>query len=385
MDIFVLNRDLELLGVEDKFTSLRWVRRYHKSGEFQIVLPVTLDNIELFKRNNIIYKEGDMEAGVIETRNITLAENGEEQLDIKGKFLTSYLDRRINWDKITFSGTNEELMRKIVLENVVNPKNINRKIPLLYLGELKGFSDTTSYTNSYGDVAEMLENISNTSGLGYRINIDFINKNMHFDVYKGVDRSINQTSIAPCIFAQEFENILEQEYFESINNFKNNCLIAGAGEGLARKKTTIGNDIGLDRYELFVDARDISDMETITVSVPDYDEEGNITGYHDEDQEFEIPWNRYEPMLLQRGDEKLEECKEIETFESKINTKGNNEYKVDYDLGDIVTIISDKWGLQLDTRITEIEEVYENGEFQIYPTFGNNIPTILDKIKQKMR
>lgn len=38
-------------------------------------------------------------------------------------------------------------------------------------------------------------------------------------------------------------------------------MIAGAGEGSARKITSIENGDGLDRYEMYVDARDIEDKE----------------------------------------------------------------------------------------------------------------------------
>ena len=112
------------------------------------------------------------------------------------------------------------------------------------------------------------------------------------------------------------------------------------------------------------------------------DEEGN-TIY--EDTEVAMTEDEYLPLLKQRGAETLAECKDIKTFESKINTRGNNVYKVDYDLGDIVTISDKKWGLTIDTRITEIEEVYESGTVAINPTFGNNIPTILDKIKRMVK
>jgi len=54
-------------------------------------------------------------------------------------------------------------------------------------------------------------------------------------------------------------------------------------------------------------------------------------------------------------------------------------------LGDIVTIQDKKWGLRVDTRITEIQEVYEGGKVEINPTFGSNIPTITDKIKRMVR
>ncbi|GAA0082422.1 MULTISPECIES: siphovirus ReqiPepy6 Gp37-like family protein [Clostridium] len=385
MELYIFNRDLELIGILDTFTSLRWIRRYFKSGEFELHCALDCSTLELLKRDNVVYKKNDVEAGYIETRQLKIGEDGQEYLEIKGKFLTNYLDRRISWDRVNFSGKTENLMRELVYCNAINPTNLDRKIPNLILGDLKGFNEDIKYTNSFGNIIEQLENISNTNNLGYRNILDIKNRKILFDVYKGVDRSINNGSIAPCIFSRDFENILEQEYMDSLNNYRNTTLIAGAGEGKDRKITYIENGKGLDRYELYVDARDITDKEEKKKMVVDYDEEGNVTGEHEETEEVEITWERYKPLLLQRGKEKLEECKEIQTFDSKINVLGNNKYKVDYDLGDIVTIVDKKWGIRIDTRVTEIEEVYEEKGLEVNVVFGNNIPTIIDKIKQVVR
>ncbi|NFD29670.1 hypothetical protein EXN57_14345 [Clostridium botulinum] len=385
MELYILSRDLELIGILDTFTSFRWIRRYFKSGEFELHCALDSNTLELLKRDNVVYKKNDVEAGYIETRQLKIGEDGQEHLEVKGKLLTNYLDRRISWDRVNFDGKAEVLMRNLVLENAIKPTNINRKIQNLTLGSLKGFNKDIKYQNSFGNVLQQLENISNTSNLGYRNLLNIKNRKILFDVYKGVDRTINNGSIAPCIFSRDFENILEQEYMDSLNNYKNTCLIAGAGEGKDRKITSIEEGIGLNRYELYVDARDVQDTETVTVTVTDYDEEGNVTGSHEEDKEAEIPWDRYEPQLLQRGDEKLSECTKIQTFDSKVNTNGNNVYRKDYNLGDIVTIVDKKWGIRIDTRITEIEEIYEEKGLEVNVTFGNNIPTIIDKIKQKVR
>ncbi|ACO85854.1 siphovirus ReqiPepy6 Gp37-like family protein [Clostridium botulinum] len=385
MELYIFNRDLELIGILDTFTSLRWIRRYFKSGEFELHCALNFNTLELLKRDNVVYKKNDVEAGYIETRQLKIGEDGQEYLEVKGKFLTNYLDRRISWDRVSFSSKTEELMRKLVLENAISPTNINRKIPNLILGDLKGFKEDIKYANSFGNIIEQLENISNTNNLGYRNILDIKNRKILFDIYKGVDRTINNGTIAPCIFSRDFENILEQEYMDSLNNYRNTTLIAGAGEGSARKITSIEEGVGLDRYELYVDARDITDKEEKKKTVLDYDEEGNVTGEHEETEEVEIPWERYKPLLLQRGKEKLSECEEIQTFDSKINTNGNNVYEKDFDLGDIVMIVDKKWGIRIDTRITEIEEIYEEKGLEVNVTFGNNIPTIIDKIKQKVR
>ncbi|MFR1708168.1 MAG: siphovirus ReqiPepy6 Gp37-like family protein [Clostridium sp.] len=364
MELYVFSPNIELVHVVDEFTSLIWTRRYYKPGEFELHVPLTSDNIKCLISNNIIYKKGDNEAGYIESRQIELDENGQETLQIKGKFLTNYADIRINLSQLIFNGFSEVLMRKLINDNCINPTNINRKISLLTLGGLKNYSEKIEYQNSYGNVIEELEKIASTNDLGYRVNFDHINKSLKFEVYKGVNRSVNQSLIAPCIFSREFENILNQTYIESNNNFKNTALVAGEGEGPNRTLVTINNsNTGLKRRELFVDARD---LEKVVNDVTLTEQE-------------------YKNILIQRGNEKLAEYKEIKTFESKVNTQGNNIYKVDYDLGDIVTIADIRWGLRVDTRITEIEEVYEGSKVEINPTFGSNIPTIMDKFKRMVR
>lgn len=364
MELYVFDTNINLMHIIDNFTSLIWTRRYFKPGEFELHLPLTEDNIKYLIRDNIIYKKGDNEAGYIVTRQIDLDEEGKEVLTIKGKFLTNYAERRINWGQLLFNGKSEFLMRKLINDSCISPSNTVRKIPLLELGELKNFSESIEYQNSYGNIVVELENIAATNEFGYRVNLNHIDKKLIFEVYKGVNRSINKSLIAPCIFSRDFENILRQTYMESSNDYKNTALVAGEGEGLSRTLVSINNNnSGLNRRELFVDARDLQ-KEVDYVTLTDA---------------------QYKNILGQRGKEKLAEHQEVKTFESEVNTRGNNVYKVDYDLGDIVTVTDKKWGITLDTRITEIEEVYEEGKTEVNPTFGNVIPTIIDKMKRMVK
>lgn len=90
-------------------------------------------------------------------------------------------------------------------------------------------------------------------------------------------------------------------------------------------------------------------------------------------------------MLNDRGNNKLAETKEIQTFDSKINVTSNLVYKTDYELGDVVACTSKKWGITIKSRITEIEEIYEEKGLSINATFGNNVPALIDKIKQQIK
>lgn len=364
MELYIFNRNLEFQGIIDNFTSLRWVRRYYKSGEFELQCTLTPESLQLLQKENIIYKKGDVEAGYIEYRNLKLDLEGKEILVIKGKFLAWYLNRRIIWGTEIINDTAENAMRILVDHNCINATDSNRIINNLMLGNLNNFTGNVNYQVSYKNLADEIENLSNVSDLGHRVNFDITNRKLIFDVYKGIDRSINQSVNPRCVFSKEFENILEQEFTDSLNNYRNLCLVGGIGEGTARKMAIVGNATGLDRFEIFNDQKSLSNVDKNNDPISDTD---------------------YTNLLNEKGNETLAETKEIKTFDSKVNLNSNLVYKVDFDLGDIVTCVSKKWGLILDTRITEVEEIYETSGKQINVVFGNNIPTIIDKIKQKLR
>ena len=364
MELYVFDKELNFLGILEGFFSLRWVRRYSKCGEFELHCGLTSATLELLKRGNIIWKNDDQEAGYIEYRNIGQDSQGNEKLAVKGSFLTGYLGRRIVWGTERIYGTAEEVMRTLVNNHAINPDNPERVIPMLELGTLKGFTQEVSKQTSYSNLLETIEGIALASGFGFRTNLDLTNKKLVFDIYVGLNRTAGQSINAPAIFSQEFENILEQEYTDSLNNYRNVALVAGAGEGADRKMVTVGAGAGLDRFELFADRRDLSNVDEDNDPIPDVD---------------------YLPMLEQKGLEVLAENTEIQTFDSKVNVNSNLIYKQDFDLGDIVTCTSKKWGITVDTRITEIEEVYEESGFDVNITFGNSIPTLIDKIKQVVR
>jgi len=363
MELYIFDRDLNFQGIIENFFSLRWVRRYSKCGEFELHCSLTSETLNLLQRSNVIWKKDDLEAGYVEYRNLKQDAEGKEVLVIKGKFLTGYLNRRIIWGIENLNTTAELAIRGLVNNHAINPTDTDRTIDLLTLGSIKNYTQSVNYQTSYSNLLDEVESIANANELGIRTLIDIQNKQMIFDIYEGTNRTAGQSVNAPAIFSKEFENILEQEYTDSLNNYRNVVLVAGEGEGAARELVTVGQGIGLDRFELFVDAKDLQSTD------------GDTT----------IPIEQYREMLVDRGKSKLAETKEIKTFESKINLNSNLKYKEDFDLGDIVTCTSKRWNVTVDTRITEVEEVYEESGFSVNIILGNNIPTIIDKIKQVVK
>ena len=286
---------------------------------------------------------------------------GVDYISISLEYYTGGTLKYVWFDNVKFELGNKATQWTPAPEDPQGPMDTDRIIPNLQLGTLKNYVGNINYQVTYNNLFDELINLSNLSNLGFRILLDTVNKKLNFDVYQGLDRTAGQAINPRCIFSMDFDNILSQNYIDSSNNLKNVALVAGVGVGSARKLVAVGSSSGLDRFEMFVDANNLSNINSVDSSV--------------------IADATYLPMLTAKGTADLALTSDIKTFDSKVNTNSNLIYKTDYDLGDKVTCLNKKWGLTMDTVIVEIEEIYEAQGTKINVIFGNNIPTLADKIK----
>lgn len=353
----------------DTYTSLQWIRRWHKPGEFELHINPTMQNADKLLEDMIIFKESQPEeAAIIKYRGIDLNEAGAEVLVVKGAMLSGLVGQRITYPPAGkaydyINAPIETTMKHYVDANCINPTDPARVIPNLVNAFDLARGEKVQYQTRYKQLDEELEKLSLSSGLGWHVWLDIEHQRYVFDVLVGRDLTANQSVRPPAIFSTDFDNIESQSYVSSAIGYKNMAVVGGQGEGIERKIVMVGNQVGLQRYETFVDARDVGSQE--------------------EGAEQLTP-EEIEQMLRTRGQEKLAELDRIESLESKLLTNSNLLYRQDYDLGDIVTIVNRKWGVMLDARITEIVEIYEPGGFRLDATFGNSLPTLIDKIKQAL-
>ncbi len=340
----IIDRQFNLLGQIDDFVSLIFTKSYSGIGSFELHVHESTTNADKLQKENIIFTAHN-KAYVILFRSLTSIEG---KFVVKGLDLKSYLKRLI-----TFPPSGQAYHRissnsETIMKEYVTAQLIRRNITDIIVSPNQNRGITTVYQTRYKNLADELEKLSLASGLGWDIVLDIENKKFIFDVYEGQDRTANQDILPPAIFSIEYDNIDEQTLVDSKLNYANIAVVAGQGEGADRVITEIGNAVGLDRYEVFVDARDIEVNDD----------------------------------LPSRGEQKLSEMKEIVTFDSKVLTAKNLIYEKDFNLGDIVTTQNKKWNVTLDTRINEITEVNEGEEFRLDITFGSSIPTLIDVIKQ---
>ena len=371
MELYVYSSEMELQGIVEKIASLIWTRRYWSCGEFKLLVPFTEEHSRMLVKNNIIMKRGDDEAAQIRYVSITKNSQGLEEIEVQGKFLIAWIGKRIIKKQIITNDTTQSILYRIVRENVTNPADTARKIPDVSIAtdDEDTESGVIDYTSEqYTNAQLAAETAAKAAKLGIRMRTDARTGAHVFSVYEGRDLTAGNTAgNAPCIFSQEFDNIVEQEYTNSVENLKTTAFVGGEEkEGVARKVAEVGGSAaGLAREEVFINATDI------------------VQEYEDDDgTQVSLTDAEYLALLSARGAEELEQYAETLSFGSKINTFANLIYRTDYDLGDRVTCVNKRWGIRIDVRITEIAETYQNNVEEIDITFGESLPALLTQIRQ---
>lgn len=372
MELYLYGADMTLYGVIDEITSLIWTRRYWSCGEFKLLVPFTQTHAALLKKKRLVMKRGDTEAGEIRFVDIRKNEQGLEEIEVQGRFLTGWIGKRIVLNQIVMTDNAQNILRRIVSENVTSPSASARRIPNVYLSDAAGIKrDNIEFASEYMVNALLAcETAAKASKLGFQIYTDVKAKQHFFRVYDGLDLTADQTENPPCIFSQEFDNILEQQYTNSIENYRSTAYVGGeeTQEKPRRVVEAGGGAAGLERDEVFINATDITQTYK------------NAAG-----QDVTMSNAQYGQMLLQRGTAELERLAETLAFSSKVNTHSNLKYKVDYNLGDRVTCVNKRWGIKINVRITEIAEVYQQNMEEINITFGESLPVLLDTLRQILK
>ena len=331
----VYSPDLVKLGAIELYTSLQWCRRWHEPGSVELHLPMTPVNLELLRPENLLVK-GE-EAAIIESVNYEHSAYTGDTISVYGRFSAAYLDRRVLVGSVSVSDTHENVMRSLVEACTAG----ERAIEHFTVGNTAGYEgEIIHYQAENTGLADELKKLSEESGLGWCAAFD--GSRHIFTVLCGVDRRAEQKANPWAIFARKYENVNAQSYsFDS--SYHTNVAYVTAESGAV----TVGTAKGRDRREVIVSAS---------------------AGTNEE--------------MQQQAQTELADLMCDESVFVEVNPYGNLVYRKDYDLGDMVTVEADEWGIAWDARITEINEIYEASGFRLAITIGH-APTIR-KIRQRM-
>lgn len=352
VEITVLNKDFDPIGFIESYESFIWTDRYSEAGDFELYLPVDLAVLSLIKQDYYLSCNLSEHVMVIEQIKIeTDVENGNH-LAISGRSLESILDRRIVWGLYTYEENSVNyIMKNLLTKNVISPVVDSRRIDNFVFEEStdERITDISINAQFYGDnLFDAIYAICSAYDIGFKIVLTD-DKKLVFSLYKGIDRSYNQSINPYVVFSPDFDNLINSNYLESRKNMKNAILIVGEGEGYCRTSTTINLDssMGLDRREMFEDAGDIS------MSV---------------DEDTTLSTDEYKALLVERGLEKLAEHTDITAFDGEVESTQMFKYGEDYFMGDIVQV-ANEYGHEGASTITEVVITQDENGLYVYPTF----------------
>ena len=283
--------------------------------------------------------------GIIESIKIeTDTENGD-YLTVSGRVLTCLLERRIIYPSFSAINTYENIVRNVLTRNVISAGV--RSIPGLSFGTVIGecWQRKTILQVSYDNLMEWMYTICETIGGSANIRID--GNTLKCDLLEGTDRSILQSDNPHIVFSDSYNNLLSFSYAADSSVQKNFAYVFGSGEGSARKRTTYYSGTEptyLDRYEVYVDKRDLS-------------------------QDEEVSDAEYLELLKESGAENM--VSPQTASESTIAAFSTQyQYNKDYFVGDYVTVEHKRFGLtqQKIQLIGMIESFDQNGR-SLTPTF----------------
>lgn len=395
MTIFVLDQNLRPIEAIVEFTSLVWTERYNDLGEFELSCPYRYHLYDLFKLGNVISISTSDRLMIIEDRAIETNE-GLPIITITGRSFEKLLIDRIvfrwPWDIPSYptKGVVENLSWRFdgnfqnAFEVMFNLCFGKYSVPVSGIGnhllcgpgipylQFRRSSDSgvTSVTEHDEGTTDTLYAITmpkiQDKELGFRMvyspNDDYTKTKVFAELYKGVDRSENQSINIPVIFSESYQNLKSSRYYESNRNATAYNL--NANEDSVQELENGDVPWGTNNYGMAATFDMTSPTNPLLsrivfIATTNY---YNAERYPDltNDQrlaltsaEFTRVWNSY---------------KREEIFEAELLPNGYFVFGKDYFLGDIVSI-NTEFGVRASARVTEVVRSYDETGEHILPSF----------------
>lgn len=345
----------------DYSTSIIWIQRFQGYGEFELYVRATPYLIDLF-RNEIFLIRPDSEYGMyVESVMLTTSAEDGDYITVTGRTA----DIMMLWRVVTLKSytaasiTAESIIRDILHTELVQEGTIftsDNYIQFLTLEESHEWDDKTSRQFTGKTVYSIVQDLCKAFDYGFK----FVWNGAGFTIklYKGTDRSYNQSTNSYVIFSPEFDNLTSSEYIKDKSNYYNTAIVAGQGEGYDRTivNVTTDDNTGFKRRTIWVDARSSSKTQS----------GGELTD------------NQYRKQLKNEGVNALAEHIELESFSGEVFTSGSFQYGTDYKLGDKVAV-KNAYGVTGNATVTEITEVEDESGYKLVPTLSDWVVNTIEE------
>lgn len=365
--IDVFDKNLKKINTIRKYTLAQYVDKFREIGTFKILAQFVDENLYLLSDEQFyILFDGRIFGRVDKVLKDSDSEY-DKTIEITGQLAPVFFTQRVNYKTITYKGNTAKYIGALISHNIPTDKTDPRYLKINVHYDNESYLDANcrkiERTKTGGYMWDEMQLALEQDNLGIFFEPDFTtigqtisdDEGVQIDAWKlvisaGTDRTRgNDKGNTPVIFSQNISNIQRSTYALQSEDYCNSAVVAGEGEGDARKWFTFDINTkekkfeaahGFGLRELYIDARDVQSK----------DSDGNTTMTDAE----------YEQELHNRADSKAVDAMLAKAYSSTVITSDERYvYNRDYYKGDIVTVVDNELGIMLDAQITSVTKTYQ--------------------------
>lgn len=337
MELYLLGTNAKARDVITDYISLLWVKRYYGVGAFELTVPFSQVNLSKYQYDYYLKRNDSTDLMIIETIEIQENQDGLDIIKISGKSLESILNRRIIWNKTTFSSRKyADAIYSLIALNATRTDLGKRSIPELSVDNTfqcdKEETLDAEYLGEHLD--EVITELCQLHQVGWKIEnkSDLNSCKFEFSLYRGEDK----TGIGRALYA-ETGDLTSVRFIKDKSNFKNVAL-GRIGKAYSEDWSTGSSaESGIERREYFVDGSSIDDSLS------------------DEEITAKLHYKGKQQLITEHN---IREYADAEA--TNINKSVN--------LGDIISIFT-KYGNYSKARVIEFAYSWDETGYKVIPTF----------------
>lgn len=365
--VWNLNNDnkYELIGQIDEIESLLIVYKYVSVSTFTLTVPYTPQVSSYLQVNNMLTIHSPQTLGVENTESFIITtkkleeSNGVVTLQVSGKNPLFWLSKRLCLlPNYGFTDTTPEVIAKTyVANNCAQYAPTQRQYPNLTTAPVQGLGAPITFTNTedYPTILDVCETVLNARNLGQNVTFNLSTQTFQYNVFAGVDRTINQSQNSAVVFSPNLNNLQSQSYTHSISNFANVVYVYGQ-IGDTTETVIVGEASGFNRYET------------------------STSGTLEQGSAVTLTKNNYKEVFSVIGENTLVTQAETKNLIGTIQLSSDFQLNIDFSLGDSVTYLNNEWGIQENVMIRELRLQYSTNGFIAQASLGYPLPTLEDKL-----
>lgn len=214
MNIYALDENFNVVSIGITYFNLQWNRRYYDFGDFTIEIP-----LELYDQSWAYIGTTDRpELGMIQK----IQEHGSNDVTVllSGFFCEKMLDDKTCYPRYKGDVSTTEAAARNIFEKYKDDLPIQLRpanSPML--------GDRTQSDFSDDNMGEKLYSILEPRELSYRVTYDYLENQLYFGIWQGLDRTQSQSKNEFQTFSLEFGNVGSRSINIDNSDYKNYAIL----------------------------------------------------------------------------------------------------------------------------------------------------------------